>query len=50
MKKYRVIVYPKYDLELAWLVNESHFDIDQPEYRTCMRCGQKCGILWPKTR
>ena len=41
MRKYRVIIYPKYDLELAWLVNKSHFDIDRPEHRTCMRCGQK---------
>lgn len=41
MRKYRVIMYPKYDLELEWLVNKSHFDIDRPEYRTCMRCGQK---------
>ena len=30
MKKFRVVIYPKY-----------HFDIDRPEYRTCMRCGQK---------
>ncbi len=41
MKKFRVVIYPKYDLELAWLVSKSHFDIDRPEYRTCMRCGQK---------
>ena len=41
MKKFRVVIYPKYDLELAWLVSKSHFDMDQPEYRTCMRCGQK---------
>lgn len=41
MKKIRIIIYPKYDLELAWLVSKSHFDIDRPEYRTCMRCGQK---------
>ena len=30
MRKYRVIFYPKYDLELAWLVNKSHFDMDRP--------------------
>ena len=41
MRKYRVIIYPKYDLELTWLVNKSHFDMDRPEYRTCMRCGRK---------
>lgn len=41
MKKFRVVIYPKYDLELSWLVSKSHFDIDRPEYRTCMRCGQK---------
>ena len=41
MRKYRIIIYPKYDLELAWRVNKSHFDIDRPEYRTCMRCGRK---------
>ena len=41
MKKFRVVIYPKYDLELAWLVSKSHFDIDRPEYRNCMRCGQK---------
>ncbi|MFR3664409.1 hypothetical protein [Flintibacter sp.] len=41
MRKYRVIIYPKYDLELTWLVSKSHFDTDLPEYRTCMRCGQK---------
>lgn len=41
MRKYRVTIYPKYDLELAWLVNKSSFDIDRPEYRTCMRCGRK---------
>ena len=34
MRKYRVIIYPKYDLELTWLVNKSHFDMDRPEYRT----------------
>ena len=41
MRKYRVIIYPKYDLELDWLVRESYFDIDRPEFRTCMRCDQK---------
>ena len=41
MRKYRVIIYPKYDLELDWRVRESYFDIDRPEFRTCMRCGQK---------
>ena len=41
MRKYRIIIYPKYDLELEWLVNKSYFDIDRPEFRTCMRCGQK---------
>ena len=41
MRKYRITIYPKYDLELAWRVRKTYFDIDLPEYRTCMRCGRK---------
>jgi len=39
MKKFRITLYPKSDLELAWLVRKHHFDIDGSGHRTCMRCG-----------
>jgi len=39
MKKFRITLYPKSDLELAWLVHKEHFDLEYSRYRTCMRCG-----------
>ena len=41
MKKVRIRLYPKHDLELAWLVHKEHFDLNIPEYMTCMRCGNQ---------
>ena len=41
MKKVRIRLYPKHDLELAWMVHKEHFDLNDPEYRTCMRCGKQ---------
>lgn len=38
MKKMRIIIYPKYDLELAWRLRKERFE-SCDEYRTCMRCG-----------
>lgn len=38
MKKLRITLYPKHDLELAWRVRKGRFD-HGPEHRTCMRCG-----------
>ena len=38
MKKFRIRLYPKYDLELAWRLRKERFE-SCDEYRTCMRCG-----------
>ena len=38
MKKFRIRLYPKYDLELAWRLRKERFE-SSDEYRTCMRCG-----------
>ena len=38
MKKFRIRLYPKYDLELAWRLRKDRFE-SREEYRTCMRCG-----------
>ena len=38
MKKFRIRLYPKYDLELAWRLRKDRFE-SSDEYRTCMRCG-----------
>lgn len=38
MKKFRIRLYPKYDLELAWRLRKDCFE-SCDEYRTCMRCG-----------
>ena len=38
MKKFRIRLYPKYDLELAWRLRKDRFESCE-EYRTCMRCG-----------
>ena len=38
MKKFRIKLYPKYDLELAWRLRKECFE-SSDEYRTCMRCG-----------
>lgn len=39
MKKLRIKIYPKSDLELLWRVRRSDFDNGSPEALTCMRCG-----------
>ena len=41
MKKVRIRLYPKHDLELAWMVQKENFDLNDPAYRTCMRCGKQ---------
>ena len=41
MKKFRITLYPKSDLELTWLVHKEYFDLESPRYRTCMRCGRQ---------
>ena len=38
MRKFRIRLYPKYDLELAWRLRKVRFE-SCDEYRTCMRCG-----------
>ena len=38
MKRFRIRLYPKYDLELAWRLRKDRFE-SREEYRTCMRCG-----------
>ena len=40
MKKLRIRIYPKDDLELTWLLNKERFDSGDPRYTTCMRCGK----------
>lgn len=39
MKKLRIKLYPKSDLELLWRVRRCDFDNGDPETTTCMRCG-----------
>lgn len=39
MKKLRIKLYPKSDLELLWRVRRCDFDNGTPETTTCMRCG-----------
>ena len=40
MKKLYIELFPKPDLERKWKNHKEHFDSDNPEYLTCMRCGK----------
>lgn len=45
MKKLAIELYPKSDLEREWKTYEERFDRGDPDYTTCMRCGNQMSPL-----